>query len=100
MGVFYRPLEDSRQPECSEKTRRNFPLEFRLDINLGVGGRPRFGARFGAEEIKVAPDGIATAERDFKGLKAGVPCLNTYAVLAVLNPCVMHLQFPLGSYDI
>src|SRR5439155_5185623 len=100
MGLFYRPLENSRQPERGQKTRRDFPLKSRVDLNLDVGGRPRFGARFGAEEIKVALDGNAAAELDYKGLKAGILCLNSRAVLAVLNPCVMYLQFPLGSYDI
>src|SRR5437588_2948533 len=100
MGLLHRPIENSRQPERGEKTRRDFPLEFRLDINLDVGSRSRFGARFGAEEIKVALDGTAAAERDFKGLKAGILCLNSYAVLAVLNDGVVDLQFPLRSYDI
>src|SRR6267378_8679209 len=100
MGLFHRPIENSRQPERGQKTRRDFPLEFRLDINLDVRGRPRFGARFGAVEIKVALDGTAAAELDFKGLKAGILCLNSCAVLAVLNDGVVDLQFPLGSYDI
>src|SRR6266403_3355034 len=100
MGLFHRAIENSRQPERGQKTRRDFPLKSRLDLNLDVGSRPRFGARFGAEEIKVALDGIAAAELDVKGLKAGILCQNSYAVLAVLNPCVMHLQLPLGGYDI
>src|SRR6267143_573670 len=100
MGLFHRPIENSRQPERGQKTRRDFPLEFRLDLNVDVGSRPRFGARFGAEEIKVALDSIAAAELDVKGLKAGIPCQNSYAVLAVLNDGVVDSQFPLGSYDI
>src|SRR6266404_3479885 len=100
MGLFHRAIESSRQPERGQKTRRDFSLKSRLDLNLDVGSRPRFGARFGAEEIKVALDGIAAAELDVKGLKAGILCQNSYAVLAVLNPRVMHLQLPLGGYDI
>src|SRR6266403_2641685 len=100
MGLFHRAIENSRQPERGQKTRRDFSLKSRLDLNLDVGSRPRFGARFGAEEIKVALDGIAAAELDVKGLKAGILCQNSYAVLAVLNPRVMHLQLPLGGYDI
>src|SRR5437660_4316393 len=100
MGLFHRAIENSRQPERGQKTRRDLSLKSRLDLNLDVGSRPRFGARFSAEEIKVALDGTAAAELDVKGLKAGILCQNSYAVLAVLNPCVMHLQLPLGGYDI
>src|SRR6266576_3955643 len=100
MGLFHRAIENSRQPERGQKTRRDLSLKSRLDLNLDVGSRPRFGARFGAEEIKVALDGTAGAELDVKGLKAGILCQNSYAVLAVLNDGVVDLQFPLGSYDI
>src|SRR6266496_3709144 len=100
MGLFHRAIENSRQPERGQKTRRDLSLKSRLDLNLDVGSRPRFGARFGAEEIKVALDGTAAAELDVKGLKAGILCQNSYAVLAILNDGVVDLQFPLGSYDI
>src|SRR5947209_17990772 len=85
MGLFHRAIENSRQPERGQKTRRDLSLKSRLDLNLDVGSRPRFGARFGAEEIKVALDGTAGAELDVKGLKAGILCQNSYAVLAVLR---------------
>src|SRR5882724_5818252 len=100
MGLYDWPTEGSRQSSRREKTERDFSLEFRLDINLDVGGRPRFGARFGAEELKIAPDGTAAAEGDLERLKAGIPYLSSCTVLAVLNDGVVDLQFPLGSYDI
>src|SRR6266403_4564587 len=100
MGLFDWPTESSRQSSRREKTERNLSLKSCVDLNLDVGGRPRFGARFGAEEIKVAPYRNAAAELDYKGLKAGILCLNSCFVLAVLNDGVVDLQFPLGSYDI
>src|ERR1700757_4175410 len=100
LGVPHRTVKDSRGPGSGEKARRNFPLEFRLDINLDVGGRPRFRGRFGAEKLKLAPDGTPSAQRDLEGLKAGVPYLSACTVLVVLNNRVVDLQFPFGSYDI
>src|SRR5207247_1564532 len=89
-----------REARRREKTERDLSLKSRVDLNLDVGGRPRFGARLGAEEIEVALDGTAAAELEYKGLKAGIACLNSYAILAVLNPRVVYLQLSLGSYDV
>src|SRR5439155_6420302 len=100
MGFHDWPPESSRQSGGSEKTRRDLPLEFRLDLDLDVGGRLRFGARFSPEEIKVALDRVAAAERDLKRFEARITHLCASTNLAVLNPCVMDLQLPLGSYDI
>ena len=36
-----------------EKTRRDVPLEFRLDLELHDGSRPCFGTRFSPKEIKI-----------------------------------------------
>src|SRR6266567_1146107 len=86
---------------CSRpKAGGNLSLEFRLDLELHKGCRPRSCARFSPEEIEVAPDGAAAAQCDLKRLEAGVAHLYSGTILAVLNPCVMHLQFPLRSYDI
>src|SRR5439155_4495426 len=57
-------------------------------------------ARFSPEEIKVALDRVAAAERDLKRFEARITHLCASTNLAVLNPCVMDLQLPLGSYDI
>src|SRR6266567_3959429 len=100
VGLYDWPAESPRQPSGGEKTRRDLPLKFRLDLELDEGCRPRSGARFSPEEIKVPLDRTAAAERDLKRLEAGVAHLYSGTILAVLNPCVMHLQLPLGSYDI
>src|SRR5438552_1264040 len=100
MGFYDWPTEGSRQSGGSEKTGRDISLEFRLDLDLDVGGGLRLGARFGAEEIKVALNSNAAAESDLKRFETGVTCLNSSAILAVLNPCVVHLQLPLGGDDI
>src|SRR5438477_1492733 len=100
MGVSYRAIENSRQPVLGQKTRRDFSLKFRFDLKFDERGRPCFGACFGPKEIKVAPDRAAAAERDLKRLEARIAHLYPSTILAVLNPCVMHLQLPFGGYDI
>src|SRR5947209_14376890 len=100
MGLYDWPAEGSRQSGGSEKARRNISLEFRRDLELHERGRPCFGACFSPKEIKVAPDRDAAAERDLKRLQARIGHLRPSLILAVLNPRVMHLQLPLGRYDI
>src|SRR6266496_5239528 len=100
MGSYDWPLESARQPGGSEKARRNISLEFRCDFELDERGRVCLGACFGAEEVKVALNRDATAERDVKWLATRILHLHPSAILAVLNPCVVHLQLPFGSYDI
>src|SRR5207248_2970960 len=100
MGLYDRPFESSRQPGNSEKTRRNISLEFRRDLELDERGRVRLGACFGPKEIKVALDSNAASERDLKRLQARIGHLHPSLILAVLNPCVVYLQLPLGRYDI
>jgi len=74
--------------------------EFRRDLELDEGRRPVFDARFGPKEIKVPLDRAACAKRDLKRFEAGVIHLRSNTIFAVLNPCVLHLQLPIGSYDI
>src|SRR5205823_6407236 len=100
MGLYDWQAESPRQSGGGEKTRRNISLEFRLDLELDERGRVRFGACFGAEEIKVALDGDAASERNIKRLEARIGRLYPSTILAVLNPRVVHLQLPLGSYDV
>src|SRR5437588_11440147 len=100
MGLFHRPIESSRPAIDGAKARRNLPLEFRFHLEFDERRRPCFGACFGPKEIKVAPDRAAAAERDLKRLEARIGHLYSGTILAVLNPCVMHLQLPLGGYDI
>src|SRR5438876_6346635 len=100
MGVYDWPFESSRQPGNREKTRRNISLEFRRDLELDERRRVRFSACFGPEEIKVALDGDAASERNIKRLEARIGRLYPSTILAVLNPRVVHLQLPLGSYDV
>src|SRR5207248_4898369 len=100
MGLYDRPLESSRQSISRAKARRNLPLEFRFDLELDEGCRPRSGARFSPKEIKVAPNRAAASKRDVKRLEARIGRLHPSTILAVLNPCVVHLQLPLGGYDI
>src|SRR6266516_645842 len=100
MGLYDWPPESSRQPGSSEKARRNISLEFRFDLELHERGRICLGDCFGPKEIKVSPDRNAAADRDLKRFEAGVTCLYSSTILAVLNPRVMHLQLPLGRYDI
>src|SRR5438034_3339486 len=100
MGVYDWPFESSRQSGGGEKTRRNISLEVRLDLELDERGRVRFGACFGAEEIKVALDGDSASKRNIKRLEARIGRLYPSTILAVLNPRVVHLQLPLGSYDV
>src|SRR5438477_11144858 len=98
MGLFHRPIESSRPAIDGAKARRNLPLEFRFHFELDERRRSCFGACFGPKEIKVAPDRAAAAERDLKRLEARIGHLYSGTILAVLNPCVMHLQLPLGGY--
>src|SRR6266496_636367 len=100
MGLYDRQAESSRQPGGSEKARRNLSLEFRCDLELDERGRVCLGACFGAEKVKVALNRDATAEYDLKRLETRIAHLHPSTILAVLNPCVVHLQLPLGSYDI
>src|SRR4029077_6492539 len=100
MGLFHRPIENSRPAIDGAKARRNLPLEFRSHLEIDEGCRPCSGARFGPKEIKLAPDRGAAAERDLKRFEARIGHLYSGTILAVLNPCVMHLQLPLGGYDI
>jgi len=72
VGLYDWPPESPRQSSSREKTGRDLSLEFRFDLNLDKGGRPRFGGGFGPKEIKVAPDSNAAAGRDLKRLEAGV----------------------------
>src|SRR5439155_17038917 len=100
LGFYDWPLESSRQSGGSKKARRDLSLEYRFDLDLDERGRLRLGACFGPEEIKVAPDRDAATERDVKRLEARIGRLHPSLILAVLNPCVVHLQLPLGRYDI
>src|SRR6266480_7277956 len=100
MGLYDWPPEGPRQSGGGEKARRNISLEFRRDLKLDERGRVCLGACFSPEEIKVAPDRDAAAERDLKRLQARIGHLYPSTILAVLNPCVVHLQLPLGRYDI
>src|SRR2546427_8730709 len=74
MGFYDWPTEGSRQSGGSEKARRDLSLEFRFDLELDIGGRLCLGARFGAEEIKVALNSNAAAENDLKRFETGVTC--------------------------
>src|SRR5947199_4696306 len=100
MGLYDRPRESSRPATSRAKARRHLPLKSRLDLELDERCRPRPDARFSPKEIEVPPDRAASSERDLERFEAGVTRLRTDAVLAVLNPCVVHLQLPLGGYDI
>src|SRR6266568_8715211 len=100
MGLYDWQAESPRQSGSSAKARRNFSLEFRYDLELDERCRPRSGARFSPEEIKVPLDRAAAAQCNLKRLEAGVAHLYSGTILAVLTPCVMHLPLPLGSYDI
>src|SRR5262249_55291169 len=44
--------------------------------------------------------GTAASDPDLKRLEPRVLRLDPSTILAVLNPCVVHLQLPLGGYDI
>src|SRR6266581_2110049 len=100
MGIYDRPFESSRQPGNSEKTRRNISLELRRDLEFDERRRVCLGACFGPKEIKVALDRDAASKRDVKRLEARIGRLHASTILAVLNPRVVHLQLPLGSYDV
>src|SRR6266516_1983511 len=100
MGLYDWPPESSRQSGSSEKARRNISLEFRFDLELHERGRLRLGACFGPKEIKVALDRDAASERNIKRLEARIGRLYPSTILAVLNPRVVHLQLPLGSYHV
>src|SRR5438067_4027813 len=100
MGLYDWPPESSRQPGNSEKARRNISLEFRCDLDLHGRRRIRLGGCFGPREIKVAPVGDAACEPDVKRLEARIGGLPATAILAVLDPCVVHLQLPFWRYDI
>src|SRR5437899_8804905 len=100
MGLYDWPPESSRQPGGSEKARRNISLELRFDLQLDERSRVCLGGCFGPEEIKVASDRDAASERNIKRLETRIGCLHASTILAVLNPCVLHLQLPLGRYDI
>src|SRR6266487_5315339 len=100
MGLYDWQAESPRQSGSSENARRNISLEFRRDLELDERGRVRLGACFGPKEIKVPPDSDAAAERDLKRLQARIARLYPSTILAVLNPRVVHLQLPLGGYDI
>ena len=82
------------------KARRNSPLKLRRQLEVHERGRPRFGACFGPKEIKVALNCAAASELDLKRLEPRVLYLHPSTILAVLNPRVVHLQLPLGGYDI
>src|SRR5436190_18705954 len=100
MGVYDWPAEGPRQSGNSEKARRNFSLELRGDLEFDERRRVRLGACFSSKEIKVASDRDTTSEGDVKRLEARIGRLHPSLILAVLNPCVVDLQFSLGSYDI
>src|SRR6266487_2356448 len=100
MGIYDWPFESSRQPGNSEKTRRNISLELRRDLEFDERRRVCLGGCFSPEEIKVAPDRDAASERDVKRLESRIGHLHPSTILAVLNPCVVYLQLPLGRYDI
>src|SRR5438874_1119714 len=100
MGIYDWPFESSRQPGNSEKTRRNISLEFRRDLELDERRRVRLGGCFSPKEIKVAPDRDAASEGDLKRLETRIGRLHPSLILAVLNPCVVYPQLPLGRYDI
>src|SRR5438876_248417 len=100
MGLYDWQAKSPRPAIGRSKARRNFSLEFRYDLELDERGRSGSGARFGPEEIKVAPDRDAAAERDLKRLQARIGHLYPSLILAVLDPCVVHLQLPFWRYDI
>src|SRR5438477_10109394 len=100
LGIYDRPAKNSWRSGTGEKARPNLSLEFRFDLEPDEGCRPRSGARFSPKEIKVAPDRDAASKRDVKRLEARIGRLHASLILAVLNPCVVHLQLPLGRYDI
>src|SRR5438876_5350089 len=100
MGLYDWQAKSPRPAIGRSKARRNFSLEFRYDLELDERGRSGSGARFGPEEIKVAPDRDAAAERDLKRLQARIGRLHSSLILAVLDPCVVHLQLPFWRYDI
>src|SRR5712691_4383598 len=100
MGLSERAAKGSRRPGSGEKAGRNLPLEFRRDLEFDERRRVCLGARFSPKEIKVAPDRDAASERDVKRLEARIGRLHPSAIFAVLNPRIVHLQLPLGSYDI
>src|SRR5438874_13059101 len=100
MGLHDWASESSRQSGNSEKARRNISLELRFHLKLDERRRPRFRARFGPKEIKVAPDRDAASKRDVKRLEARIGRLHASTILAVLNPCVVYLQLPFWRYDI
>src|SRR5205809_1519194 len=100
MGLYDWQAESPRQSGSSEKARRNISLEFRRDLKLDERGGVRFGACFGPKEIKVALDSNPATEGDLKWLEPRIRRLYPSLILAVLNDGVMHLQLPLGSYDI
>src|SRR6266566_8813077 len=100
VGLYDWPFESSRQPGNREKTRRNISLEFRRDLELDERGGVCLGGCFSPKEIKVAPDRDAASEGDLKRLETRIGRLHPSLILAVLNPCVVYLQLPLGRYDI
>src|SRR5437773_740684 len=100
MGLYDWQAESPRQSGSSEKARRNISLEFCRDLKLDERGGVRFGACFGPKEIKVALDSNPATEGDLKRLEARIARLYPSLILAVLHDGVMHLQLPLGSYDI
>src|SRR6266576_1031145 len=100
MGLFYRPLKNSRQPERGEKTRRNFPLEFRLHGNSDVRRWVRSLGLASSEKIEVPSERDACAGNDCERLEAGVLRLDAGAILAVLDDGVVQLQLLFGRYDI
>src|SRR6266542_768855 len=100
MGLYDWQAKSPRPAIGRSKARRNLPLKFRLDLELDERCRARSGARFSPKEIEVAPNRATAAERDFKRLEARIGRLHSSLILAVLDPCVVHLQLPFWRYDI
>src|SRR6266496_950569 len=100
MGLFHGPIENSRQPERGEKTRRDFPLEFRLRSDPEVRGRFRSLRLAGTEKIEIPQHRTACARDNCKRLKAGVLRLDPNAILAVLHNGIVQLQLLFGRHDI
>src|SRR5439155_21240509 len=100
VGLYDWPTEGSWQSSRREKTERDLSLKLRGEFEVDERGRIRLGACFGPKEIKVASDRDASSELDLKRFQPRVLHLYPSTILAVLNDCVMHLQLPLGCYDV
>src|SRR5690349_12261172 len=95
MGLYDWPVKGSRRSGSSQKARRNVSLEFCFRCNPDVWRRIGPLGLINTEEIEISFECDACACDDFKRVQTGITHLQTATILAVLNDCVIDLEFPL-----